>query len=528
MLSLEASVIEKLLMQLDRKGYPFANYQLNYKNEKPHILGRGGFSVVYDMVDSNKTDRGYALKLIGLERHTITSKKFWSTVRLQGSLWEQTPYVARLIQARELHITIDEEQNLVEAVDLREDCKIQEGIILQCILMEQLEPVITQNKFSHTTYVREVLCTEEEVLKLAIEIGQGIEVAHKKHILHRDIKLENILWDQSENKYVLGDFGLAKYVESGNAETVVYSNGYGAPEIEMRLLESYNETADIYSFGIVLYVLLNELQFPGSRGYVVNLVQYDPTYIFPAPKNASVGMTRMIRKMCSYYREDRYQSMAQVLTECERLRVSGGNVDEEMEEERILQLTETFHDSEEVNKVRNSESMQSRFKRKKREEKWKKYYKKSDIALVIVVTMLLIFFFNAIPSFYSEEVQRHMIVLTILVLVEASLKRFKEFHILFGIIAGIAIVYSALAEGITWIHILLGVSILMETPTFTVIVPLAIVLWRAIGILDLLTSQSWMQSTYVAVFSMILIIITILLKVMIDYRVESQVKKDES
>ncbi|MFI3176561.1 MAG: protein kinase [Eubacteriales bacterium] len=207
MLSLEASVIEKLLMQLDRKGYPFASYQLNYQNEKPHILGRGGFSVVYDMVDRNKTDKGYALKLIGLERHTIASKKFWSTVNLQEVLLEQTPYVVRLIQVRELHITIDDQQNLVEALDLREDGKIQEGIILQCILMEQLEPVITRNKFSHTTYAREALCTEEEVLKLAMEIGQGIEAAHKNHILHRDIKLENILWDQSEEKYVLGDFG---------------------------------------------------------------------------------------------------------------------------------------------------------------------------------------------------------------------------------------------------------------------------------------------------------------------------------
>ncbi|MFI3176562.1 MAG: hypothetical protein R3Y67_03600 [Eubacteriales bacterium] len=71
-------------------------------------------------------------------------------------------------------------------------------------------------------------------------------------------------------------------------------------------------------------------------------------------------------------------------------------------------------------------------------------------------------------------------------------------------------------------------SILLEMPLYMVTVPLAIVLWRVGSMIGLFATQSWMQSTYVAVISMILIIITILLKVVIDYRVGSQVKEDES
>lgn len=151
------------------------------------------------------------------------------------------------------------------------------------------------------------------MLTFAMQIGQAIYLAHAGNILHRDVKLENIFRDEETGQYKLGDFGLAKYVEDGRAETVAYTDGYGAPEISRRLYDNYGATADIYSFGITLYLLLNDLCFPGSSGYYSSEVQYQPDYILPAPRNASEPMAAVLRKMCSYRSTERYQSMAEVL-----------------------------------------------------------------------------------------------------------------------------------------------------------------------------------------------------------------------
>lgn len=185
--------------------------------------------------------------------------------------------------------------------------------------MEKLEHIVVKNPYKKIKLI-EQLCNEKEVLKFAVQIGQAIQTAHENKVLHRDIKLENIFLDKETDSYKLGDFGIAKFVENGNAQTIVYTEGYGAPEIKKRLKDSYDATVDIYSFGISLYLLLNKLRFPGSEGYYVNRIQYDPAFIFPAPENASELMTRMIRKMCSYYKEDRYQTMAEVLQEVRRIK----------------------------------------------------------------------------------------------------------------------------------------------------------------------------------------------------------------
>ena len=96
---------------------------------------------------------------------------------------------------------------------------------------------------------------------------------------------------------MLGDFGIAKTVEDGKADTVVFTKGYGAPEIERRLAGDYNVTADIYSFGVTIYLLLNNLRFPASSKYVVSDAQYEMDFIFPAPFNGSVEMVRLIQNV---------------------------------------------------------------------------------------------------------------------------------------------------------------------------------------------------------------------------------------
>ena len=161
--------------------------------------------------------------------------------------------------------------------------------------MEKLNNIISKDKFGNVKLLKNDLETEDEVVNFAKQVGSALLITHNNNFLHRDVKLENIFWDEELQQYKLGDFGEAKYVENGNAETVIFTDGYGAPEIDKRLQGSYIATADIYSFGVTLYLLLNDLRFPGSNSYRTNSIQYDKDFVFPAPIHASKDMARLIR-----------------------------------------------------------------------------------------------------------------------------------------------------------------------------------------------------------------------------------------
>ena len=96
--------------------------------------------------------------------------------------------------------------------------------------------------------------SEETVLFYAVQIIDGIGCLHKNNIIHRDLKLENVLVDQ-EGYLTLIDFGISKKVEQGEAaETVCGSLEYMSPE-QVRQ-GKYNRTVDWWAVGILMYELL--------------------------------------------------------------------------------------------------------------------------------------------------------------------------------------------------------------------------------------------------------------------------------
>ena len=477
----DRTFVENVLSELDEKGCLFAQFSLKKDNNELRLLGTGGFSSVYEMYNKERTDKSFALKVIGFQRHTVSSQEFWNTARMQRILCEESGYIMRILDARELIVFFENDRiSDVKDVSRESVAENDSALHMQLVLMDKLDELIEKNRFGSVKLLRDELCTEAEVYKLAVEVGQALAIVHNSRCLHRDIKIENIFWDNIEQIYKLGDFGIAKWAEDGTAETIVYTQGYGAPEIERMVNAYYNVTADIYSFGITLYLLLNELRFPGSDGYYSKVeVQYNPDFVFPAPVHASGEMTRVIRKMCSYYPEDRYQTMNEVLADLSRLldSVEGACSDEMVELADMA--TETFkktdYTSEHVNRMETDRK--TRAERKQEMKNADALYRSYNIKYCIVITALLFLMFNGISGDGSIAGEWAFYILPALCLFEAVLQKMKDMYVIFGIAVLTTIIFSIYSVGMTAQHAVLIICLLSGCTVLTVSGALSTGLW---------------------------------------------------
>ena len=447
MTGFDTSKPEQLLQRLDDQGALFPEFTFSRQNGELQLLGKGGFSLVYAMESRRNADDRYALKVTGFDQRLQSSDGFFSTSAAQRELLEKTPYVVRILGIQERYLKLDQAGNILRVQSGAEKDSGSYDLHLQLVLMERLSDLLVRDKFGRVTLANPELASEAGVLEFALQIGTALFYAHSSRMLHRDIKLENVFWDGEARCYKLGDFGAAKLTPDGSAETKVYTDGYGAPEIERALTDSYGPEADIYSFGMTLYLLLNELCFPGSDGYRANSIQYDPQFVFPAPKNASVPMTRLLRKMCSYHPADRCHSMAEVLAELQEIAEhSSGQVGRELPPLPDLE-TEYYQQTPSQAREEQEESRESRILKHRAADR---SYRNAALRIVPGTFLLLLpVFANELPFQEPWSIW----VLALLLILEAGLCAVRELSGLAGwLIAGF-VLWSGWRIGWSGMHV---------------------------------------------------------------------------
>lgn len=195
--------------------------------------------------------------------------------------------------------------NIVSIYDVGED----NG--LYYIVMELVEG-ITLKKYIEG----KVRLTVKETITIAIQISMGIEAAHNNHIIHRDIKPQNILISK-DGKVKVTDFGIAKAATSNTINSsVMGSVHYTSPEQAKGKFST--EKSDIYSLGITMYEMLTGRP-PYDGDTAVSIAVQHIQEAFPSIReevpDIPISLEKIIEKCTCKSAERRYPNMGELITD---------------------------------------------------------------------------------------------------------------------------------------------------------------------------------------------------------------------
>jgi eukaryotic-like serine/threonine-protein kinase len=264
-------------------------------------LGEGGMGVVY-LAQDHRLERRVALKFV--------SSRFTDDVWGKRQLMKEAQAAARL-----------EHVNICPVYGY-EECDGYDFIVMQYVEGNTLAKLIES---------RQIL--PEQILDIASQIVDALAMAHSHGVIHRDIKPQNIVVTGNNHIKVL-DFGLAKLVQHRNplgrsdmaSETsqpgvLIGTVAYMSPE-HLRG-ERLDFRTDVFSFGAVLYEMLSGVNpfRRQSQAETISAILIDnPPGLANQPSLINARLAQIALRCLRREREDRYQSINEVLLELIRLR----------------------------------------------------------------------------------------------------------------------------------------------------------------------------------------------------------------
>ena len=255
-------------------------------------IGTGGMSDVYKAKD-HKLNRFIAVKV--LKQEFSENANFVSKFRIEAQA------AAGLMHP-----------NIVNVYDVGEESENH------YIVMELVEG-ITLKKYIE----KKARLSVKEAVSIAIQVSMGIESAHNNHIIHRDIKPQNIIISK-EGKVKVTDFGIAKAATSNTiTSNVMGSVHYTSPE---QARGGYSdEKSDIYSLGITMFEMLTgRVPFNGETTIAIAIKHIQEE--FPSPREyvpeIPVSVEQIVLKCCQKSPDRRYQSMSELIVDLKQSLIS--------------------------------------------------------------------------------------------------------------------------------------------------------------------------------------------------------------
>jgi TolB-like protein/tRNA A-37 threonylcarbamoyl transferase component Bud32/Tfp pilus assembly protein PilF len=247
-------------------------------------LGRGGMGVVYKAQDT-KLKRTVALKFLPQELTHISEVKDRFMREAQAAAALDHPHICTVYEFDEA-----EEKTFIS--------------------MAYIEGQSLQKKIESGPF--EVY----EALRIAIQAAEGLQEAHKKGVVHRDIKSANIMVTEKDQAKIM-DFGLARVTGT----TLVTKEGmtmgtiaYMSPQQARG--EMVDQRTDIWSLGVVLYEMFSgQLPFKGEHDQAViySILNEQPKPIMDLRSEIPMSIEQVVAKSLEKNQDERYQNIDELL-----------------------------------------------------------------------------------------------------------------------------------------------------------------------------------------------------------------------
>ena len=262
-------------------------------------LGRGGMGVVYKAEDT-KLKRTVALKFLPPELTHIPDIKDRFMREAQAAAALDHPNICTVYEFDEAEEKTFISMAYVDGQSLRK--KLESGLL-----------------------------ELDEALRIALQVAQGLQIAHKKGVVHRDIKSANIMVTE-DNQAKIMDFGLARLTggtlitQEGTAMGTI---AYMSPEQAQG--EEVDHRTDIWSFGVVLYEMFGgQLPFMGEhdQAVVYSILNKKPKPLADLRSEIPLSIGQVVDKALEKNPDKRYQQIDELLDDLKS--ISAGIVPEEI------------------------------------------------------------------------------------------------------------------------------------------------------------------------------------------------------
>ncbi len=270
----------------------FVGKRLDGRYEIQEIIGVGGMAVVYKAFD-NQENRTVAIKI--LKEEFISNEEFLRRFKNESKA-----------------IAMLSHPNIVKVYD------VSFGDLIQYIVMEHIEGITLKEFIEEQGSLR-----WKDAVHFTIQILKGLQHAHDKGIVHRDVKPQNIMV-LPDGTIKVTDFGIARFARSDQrtiTDKAIGSVHYISPEQARG--EKTDEKADIYSVGVMLYEMLTgKLPFQADSAVSVAIMQLQRDPQLPTEINGSIpeGLEQITMHAMQKTVERRYQSAAEMLCDLSAFR----------------------------------------------------------------------------------------------------------------------------------------------------------------------------------------------------------------
>ena len=270
--------------------------RLDGRYEIKEIIGMGGMAVVYKAYD-NIEDRIVAVKIL--------KEEFAGNEEFLRRFKNESKAVALLSHP-----------NIVKVFD------VSFGDLIQYIVMEYIDGITLKEYIE-----QQGALSWKETVHFTIQILRGLQHAHDKGIVHRDVKPQNIML-LPDRTIKMADFGIARFARNEHqtmTDKAIGSVHYISPEQAKG--ELTDEKADIYSVGIIMYEMLTgQVPFTSKSAVSVAIMQLHNDPKKPTEVNPEIpeGLEDITMHAMQKNPDDRYKTAAEMLHDLEEFKRSPG------------------------------------------------------------------------------------------------------------------------------------------------------------------------------------------------------------